>query len=92
MNTPGVELRPIRTLDGDREVNEVFFTVEGARREPGGARRTPAGPEISDNPMERTTVSVTTDGKNFLNGLINAQSTVSKKTTYNRCSHNCTIS
>ena len=26
MNTPGVELRPIRTLDGDREVNEVFFT------------------------------------------------------------------
>ena len=26
MNTPGVEIRPIRTLDGDREVNEVFFT------------------------------------------------------------------
>ena len=26
MNTPGVEMRPIRTLDGDREVNEVFFT------------------------------------------------------------------
>ena len=26
MNTPGVELRPIRTLDGDKEVNEVFFT------------------------------------------------------------------
>jgi len=26
MKTPGVELRPIRTLDGDREVNEVFFT------------------------------------------------------------------
>ena len=26
MNSPGVELRPIRTLDGDREVNEVFFT------------------------------------------------------------------
>ena len=26
MATPGVELRPIRTLDGDREVNEVFFT------------------------------------------------------------------
>jgi len=26
MTTPGVELRPIRTLDGDREVNEVFFT------------------------------------------------------------------
>ncbi|GAB3366452.1 MULTISPECIES: acyl-CoA dehydrogenase family protein [Giesbergeria] len=26
MNTPGVELRPIRTLDGDHEVNEVFFT------------------------------------------------------------------
>ena len=26
MNSPGVELRPIRTLDGDMEVNEVFFT------------------------------------------------------------------
>ena len=26
MNSPAVELRPIRTLDGDREVNEVFFT------------------------------------------------------------------
>jgi hypothetical protein len=26
MTTPGVEVRPIRTLDGDREVNEVFFT------------------------------------------------------------------
>ncbi len=26
MDTPGVELRPIRTLDGDHEVNEVFFT------------------------------------------------------------------
>ena len=26
MNSPGVELRPIRTLDGDHEVNEVFFT------------------------------------------------------------------
>jgi len=26
MATPGVELRPIRTLDGDKEVNEVFFT------------------------------------------------------------------
>jgi hypothetical protein len=26
MNTPGVEVRPIRTLDGDREVNEVCFT------------------------------------------------------------------
>ncbi len=26
MNTPGVEIRPIRTIDGDREVNEVFFT------------------------------------------------------------------
>ncbi|MGV3682733.1 MAG: acyl-CoA dehydrogenase family protein [Acidovorax sp.] len=26
MDTPGVEVRPIRTLDGDREVNEVFFT------------------------------------------------------------------
>ena len=26
MNSPGVELRPIRTLDGDKEVNEVFFT------------------------------------------------------------------
>jgi alkylation response protein AidB-like acyl-CoA dehydrogenase len=26
MNTPGVEVRPIMTLDGEREVNEVFFT------------------------------------------------------------------
>jgi len=26
MTTPGVEIRPIRTLDGDKEVNEVFFT------------------------------------------------------------------
>ena len=26
MDTPGVEIRPIRTLDGDSEVNEVFFT------------------------------------------------------------------
>ena len=26
MNSPGVELRPIRTLDGDKDVNEVFFT------------------------------------------------------------------
>ena len=26
MNSPGVDLRPIRTLDGDCEVNEVFFT------------------------------------------------------------------
>ena len=26
MKSPGVELRPIRTLDGDKEVNEVFLT------------------------------------------------------------------
>ena len=26
MNAPGVEVRPIITLDGDHEVNEVFFT------------------------------------------------------------------
>ncbi len=26
MTSPGVELRPIQTLDGDREINEVFFT------------------------------------------------------------------
>ncbi|MBD9405781.1 acyl-CoA dehydrogenase family protein [Acidovorax sp. ACV02] len=26
MQSPGVELRSIRTLDGDKEVNEVFFT------------------------------------------------------------------
>ena len=26
MNSPGVELRPIITLDGEHEVNEVFFT------------------------------------------------------------------
>jgi alkylation response protein AidB-like acyl-CoA dehydrogenase len=26
MKSPGIEVRPIRTLDGEREVNEVFFT------------------------------------------------------------------
>src|SRR3990167_1094226 len=26
MTTPGVEIRPIRMIDGDHEVNEVFFT------------------------------------------------------------------
>jgi alkylation response protein AidB-like acyl-CoA dehydrogenase len=26
MNTPGVEVRPIITLDGEHEINEVFFT------------------------------------------------------------------
>lgn len=26
LGSPGVEVRPIRTLDGDHEVNEVFFT------------------------------------------------------------------
>jgi alkylation response protein AidB-like acyl-CoA dehydrogenase len=26
MNTPGIEVRPIVTLDGEHEVNEVFFT------------------------------------------------------------------
>jgi alkylation response protein AidB-like acyl-CoA dehydrogenase len=26
MSSPGVELRPIITLDGEHEVNEVFFT------------------------------------------------------------------
>jgi len=26
MNSPGVEVRPIITLDGDHEINEVFFT------------------------------------------------------------------
>ena len=26
MNSPGVEVRPIKLLDGDHEVNEVFFT------------------------------------------------------------------
>ncbi|MDR5753361.1 MULTISPECIES: acyl-CoA dehydrogenase family protein [unclassified Caballeronia] len=26
MNAPGVEVRPIVTLDGEREINEVFFT------------------------------------------------------------------
>ena len=35
--------------------------------------------EMSDNPIESTTVPVTTDGKNLLNGLINAPSTVSKR-------------
>ena len=35
--------------------------------------------EISDSPIESTTVPVTTDGKNLLKGLINAPSTVSKR-------------
>ncbi len=26
MNTPGIEMRPIITLDGEHEINEVFFT------------------------------------------------------------------
>ncbi|MFX6899581.1 acyl-CoA dehydrogenase family protein, partial [Acinetobacter baumannii] len=26
MNTPGIEVRPIYLLDGEHEVNEVFFT------------------------------------------------------------------
>ena len=26
MNTPGIEVRPIKLLEGDKEVNEVFFT------------------------------------------------------------------
>ena len=26
MNTPGIEIRPIITLDGEHEINEVFFT------------------------------------------------------------------
>lgn len=26
MNTPGIEVRPIRTIGGDHDVNEVFFT------------------------------------------------------------------
>jgi alkylation response protein AidB-like acyl-CoA dehydrogenase len=39
MNSPGVELRPIITLDGEHEVNEVFFTdVRVPGREPGGRR------------------------------------------------------
>ena len=33
--------------------------------------------EIKDRPMERTTVPVTTDGKNFLKGFKNAPRTVS---------------
>ena len=26
MNTPGIEVKPIITIDGDHEVNSVFFT------------------------------------------------------------------
>ncbi len=26
MNTPGIEVKPIITIDGDHEVNTVFFT------------------------------------------------------------------
>ena len=37
-------MRPIQTIDGGHEVNEVFFDdVQGAGREPASARRTRAG-------------------------------------------------
>ena len=48
MHTPGVTVRPIITLDGEHEVNEVWFeNVEGAGGEPGRRRRAGAGPTPS---------------------------------------------
>ena len=52
MTTPGVTVRPIQTIDGGHEVNEVFFDdVQGAGREPRrrgeqglGLRQVPARP------------------------------------------------
>jgi hypothetical protein len=34
METPGITVRPIVTIDGGREVNEVFSTTSSARRKP----------------------------------------------------------
>ena len=48
MKTPGITVRPIITLDGDHEVNEVFFdNVRVPVAEPGRAKRTRAGPAPS---------------------------------------------
>ena len=43
MNSPGIEVRPITTFDGEHEVNEVFFTNVRVRRQTWSARRTGAG-------------------------------------------------
>jgi alkylation response protein AidB-like acyl-CoA dehydrogenase len=40
MNSPGVEVRPIITLDGEHEVNEVFFTDVRCRWKTWWARKT----------------------------------------------------
>ena len=43
MNTPGVKVRPILTIDGDHEVNEVFFDDVRVPADNLSARRTRAG-------------------------------------------------
>ena len=44
MKSPGITVRPIQTIDGGHEVNEVFFDdVQRAGRESASARRTRAG-------------------------------------------------
>jgi hypothetical protein len=43
MKTPGITVRPIQTIDGGNEVNEVFFTMSGFRSKISSARKTRAG-------------------------------------------------
>ena len=43
MKTPGITVRPIQTIDGGHEVNEVFFDDVGCRPKIWSARRTRAG-------------------------------------------------
>ena len=51
MKSPGVSVRPIVMLDGEPEVNEVWFdNVEGACREPGGRRE--QGLDLCQAPAE----------------------------------------
>lgn len=44
MKSPGVTVRPIITLDGEHEVNEVFLTMWPCRWTTWSARKTKAGP------------------------------------------------
>lgn len=44
MATPGITVKPIRTLAGDHEFNQVFFDGVRVRLSTGWARRTTAGP------------------------------------------------